>query len=94
MPSEFILLIAHQFLFTGWHLLVAMTTEGVFRVAGARDRILELTEQINAQQFNGFSRDENSANISGLLKQFLRDLPQPLLPVPSILALGGMSSFV
>ena len=57
----------------------ALATEGIFRVAGVRDRMVELVEQINSTRTIAFSRDENPANVTGLLKQFLRDLPEPLI---------------
>jgi len=53
--------------------------EGIFRVAGAKTRMTELVTTLNSGSPIAFHRDENPAIVSSLVKQFLRDLPCPLL---------------
>jgi len=51
----------------------------VFRIAGAKNRMIELTEGLNSGTISNFNKDEPAGVIPGLLKQFLRELPEPLL---------------
>eukprot|EP01094_Clydonella_sp_ATCC50884_P012974 TRINITY_DN23269_c0_g1_i1.p1 TRINITY_DN23269_c0_g1~~TRINITY_DN23269_c0_g1_i1.p1 ORF type:complete len:918 (-),score=244.35 TRINITY_DN23269_c0_g1_i1:169-2652(-) len=56
----------------------ALDLEGVFRLAGARERQTELVEFFNAGGEVAFETDESPVIVSDLLKQFLRELPDPL----------------
>jgi hypothetical protein len=41
--------------------------------------MLELTDGLNTGTITEFQKDEAPAVVTGLLKQFLRELPEPLL---------------
>ena len=53
--------------------------EGIFRVAGQTTQCNELMNTIDAALDFNFSKDENPHNVTSLLKQWLRDLPEPVL---------------
>ncbi|KAJ3413683.1 Protein fam13a [Chytridiales sp. JEL 0842] len=60
----------------------ALSTEGIFRLAGSMRLIKELREEIekaNAMEINRFESDTIIA-VAGLLKQFLRDVSDGLVP--------------
>ena len=63
-------------------LRIGMTTPGIFRLAGDSARIAQLTKIYNLPPLYGDSMtltNEPVHNLTGLIKRFVRDLPEPIL---------------
>lgn len=56
-----------------------IATEGLFRLSGTKGVIEDLKNHIDEGEEPKFTAVEDLHNISGLLKMYLRELPQPLL---------------
>merc|ERR1712137_215011 len=74
IPSPRIVRYAIQFI-----ILHALSIEGIFRLAGENARCVQLREEINNRTDINFRNSENPHNVSSILKQWLRDLPEPVL---------------
>ncbi|CAF0728941.1 unnamed protein product [Adineta steineri] len=57
----------------------ALQTVGLFRVGVSKKRLKELKEQVNLNRSVTFDSTTNAHDIAGLIKEFLRELPEPLL---------------
>eukprot|EP00762_Andalucia_godoyi_P007881 ANDGO_01286.mRNA.1 Rho GTPase-activating protein gacY len=57
-----------------------MGTEGIFRLAPALNELAQLREVVDRGYPVDFSTIADPHLVAGLLKQFLRDLPEPLMP--------------
>ncbi|CAF1555905.1 unnamed protein product [Adineta ricciae] len=57
----------------------ALQTVGLFRVGVSKKRLKELKEQVNLNRSLTFDESTNAHDIAGLIKEFLRELPEPLL---------------
>ncbi|XP_064653197.1 rho GTPase-activating protein 18-like isoform X2 [Lineus longissimus] len=66
--------------------------EGILRIPGSASRIKNVRQQIEDNFANGgFSWDDvHSNDVAALLKQFLRDLPHPLLTYEYVEAFAGV----
>ncbi|KAK4045979.1 hypothetical protein OIV83_006464 [Microbotryomycetes sp. JL201] len=60
-----------------------LLTEGIYRVSGKQTTLQQLVHTIerNEKEFN-FDPREDPATVAGVLKLYLRQLPQPLFPFP------------
>ncbi|ESP02660.1 hypothetical protein LOTGIDRAFT_138035, partial [Lottia gigantea] len=60
---------------------IGLTTEGILRVPGAVNRVKQLRQELNEKFYSGhFNWDEMLPNdVAAIMKQFLRELPVPLL---------------
>ncbi len=70
-------------------------TEGIFRLSGSAERIQELKEVFNRGEIPTLGENDVH-NAAGLLKAFLRELPEPLLTFESynsFIAAKGISKF-
>ncbi|CAF0896185.1 unnamed protein product [Adineta ricciae] len=56
-----------------------LQTVGLFRVGVSKKRLKELKDQINSNRSLTFDATTNAHDIAGLIKEFLRELPEPLL---------------
>ncbi|UJR13427.1 hypothetical protein I4U23_000442 [Adineta vaga] len=56
-----------------------LQTVGLFRVGVSKKRLKELKDQINSNRSLTFDSTTNAHDIAGLIKEFLRELPEPLL---------------
>lgn len=57
-----------------------MSVEGIFRKNGNIRRLKELTEALDRDSAAVNLADDNPVQLAALLKKFLRELPDPLLP--------------
>ncbi|CAF1262348.1 unnamed protein product [Rotaria sp. Silwood1] len=57
----------------------ALQTVGLFRVGVSKKRLKELKDQVNLNRNLTFDSSTNAHDIAGLIKEFLRELPEPLL---------------
>ncbi|CAF2132433.1 unnamed protein product [Rotaria magnacalcarata] len=57
----------------------ALQTVGLFRVGVSKKRLKELKDQVNLNRSLTFDVSTNAHDIAGLIKEFLRELPEPLL---------------
>eukprot|EP01112_Ceratiomyxa_fruticulosa_P018210 TRINITY_DN5782_c0_g1_i1.p1 TRINITY_DN5782_c0_g1~~TRINITY_DN5782_c0_g1_i1.p1 ORF type:complete len:629 (+),score=139.26 TRINITY_DN5782_c0_g1_i1:169-2055(+) len=57
-----------------------LTTEGLFRVSGSQREVMEMKKSIEGGALPDFSTQVSDHNVSGLLKLYLRELPEPLVP--------------
>ncbi|CAF2472463.1 unnamed protein product [Rotaria sp. Silwood2] len=57
----------------------ALQTVGLFRVGVSKKRLKELKDQVNLNRSLTFDLSTNAHDIAGLIKEFLRELPEPLL---------------
>lgn len=57
-----------------------MSVEGIFRKNGNIRRLKELSEALDRDSSSVNLSDDNPVQLAALLKKFLRDLPDPLLP--------------
>jgi len=57
----------------------ALQTVGLFRIGVSKKRLKELKEQVNLNRSLTFDSSTNVHDIAGLIKEFLRELPEPLL---------------
>lgn len=55
--------------------------EGLFRISGNSEEILNYKTQIDSGIDVSFDNEENCHNISSLLKLYFRELPQPIIPL-------------
>ena len=58
---------------------IGLHTVGLFRVPGSQKRIRQLRYEFDSGRNVYFSDDLNPTDVAGLLKGFLRDLPEALL---------------
>ena len=57
-----------------------LDTEGIYRMAGPIAQIRTLSNDLNKGRFD-LLKDHNDAHtITGILKKFLKELPNPLVP--------------
>lgn len=54
-------------------------TTGIFRVSTSLKRIRQLREDLDSGKDVQFGEDHSPHDVAALLKEFLRDLPEPLL---------------
>jgi len=54
-------------------------TEGIFRITGSTQQVTKLQQHYNDMNFDETSSDPHV--LVGVLKQWLRDLPEPLIPI-------------
>ncbi|CAF3342716.1 unnamed protein product [Rotaria sp. Silwood1] len=59
--------------------ILALQTVGLFRVGVSKKRLKELKDQVNLNRSLTFDLSTNAHDIAGLIKEFLRELPEPLL---------------
>ncbi|KAH9251937.1 hypothetical protein BASA81_010141 [Batrachochytrium salamandrivorans] len=57
-----------------------LTTEGLFRKSGDQDKVEELRERYDAGDLNCMASVSDAHDAAALLKRFLRDLPESLIP--------------
>lgn len=57
----------------------AWELEGLFRISGNQTEILAVKNAIDFKEPYSFARMQNTHSLSGLLKLFIRELPEPLL---------------
>ncbi|XP_031431662.1 GEM-interacting protein isoform X2 [Clupea harengus] len=57
----------------------AMTVQGVYRISGAKPRILKLCQAFEIQKDNVDLSEHSPHDISSVLKHFFKELPEPLL---------------
>jgi Rho GTPase-activating protein 1 len=57
-----------------------LKTEGIFRISGNANRIKELQEAFDKGTRVDLSQENEIHNVAGLLKRYLRQLPEPLIP--------------
>lgn len=57
-----------------------LTTEGLFRKSGDQDTVEELRERYDAGELNCMATVSDAHDAAALLKRFLRDLPESLIP--------------
>mmetsp|Transcript_16509 Transcript_16509/g.23094 ORF Transcript_16509/g.23094 Transcript_16509/m.23094 type:complete len:672 (+) Transcript_16509:218-2233(+) len=69
-----------------------MTTEGVFRKAGLKDRVNEIKKCFDAAIEVDFRERGDIHNAAACLKQWLRELPEPLVPFDKYKAFLDASS--
>merc|ERR1712137_1451582 len=60
-------------------MVTAPTLEGVFRISAMKSALMKLQEEIDKGQMVDFADVPDAHLVPALLKQFLRDLPEPLL---------------
>lgn len=68
-----------SFLFVESDPLSGLHATGLFRVPGSKKRICQMRDEFDYGRDVHFSEDLNPTDVAGLLKAFLRDLPEPLL---------------
>lgn len=56
-----------------------LRTEGIFRVSGSKKRVRQIREAYDRGDFVIFTRDQSPHDVGALLKEYFRDLPEPLL---------------
>ncbi|XP_062514328.1 rho GTPase-activating protein 6-like isoform X2 [Corticium candelabrum] len=76
LPAQIPLIISRSLKFLEEH---GLHTTGLFRVPGSRKRIRQMRDEFDCGNDVYFSDDLNPTDIGGLLKGFLRDLPEALL---------------
>lgn len=72
----------------------ALTEEGIFRVSGSQSEVLALKKQYDYESKDGSYLKLEEADVhavAGLLKQYLRELPEPLLTYELYPVLLGMA---
>lgn len=61
-----------------YHLLTGLHCEGIYRISGVKSKVQHLKDLYNRGQ--PVYLEEHEPNIvAGVLKQFLRELPEPVL---------------
>jgi hypothetical protein len=76
LPTQVPLILSRSIKFLEEH---GLHTVGLFRVPGSQKRIRQLRYEFDSGRDVCFSDDLNPTDVAGLLKAFLRDLPEPLL---------------
>ncbi|PIK51949.1 putative rho GTPase-activating protein 6 isoform X2 [Apostichopus japonicus] len=56
-----------------------LRTEGIFRVSGSKKRVRQIRESYDKGEVVIFTRDQSPHDVGALLKEYFRDLPEPLL---------------
>lgn len=57
-----------------------MSVEGIFRKNGNIRRLKELSDALDRDPSSVNLGDDNPVQLAALLKKFLRELPEPLIP--------------
>jgi hypothetical protein len=73
---------------------LGLTTEGIFRVPGANDRIQDFKQQYNTLRSPQFALGDVHS-VAGILKLYFRELADPLIPASrraDFMALDGNTS--
>uniref|UniRef100_A0A1I8I354 Rho-GAP domain-containing protein n=1 Tax=Macrostomum lignano TaxID=282301 RepID=A0A1I8I354_9PLAT len=70
----------------------AQSAEGLFRVEGARPRLLLLRARLDADRSCDIPADTPPQDVCSTLKAWLRQLPRPLLPAATAEALSGAAN--
>ena len=71
-------IIAYSFFFV--YLCIGMKEEGIFRLAGSKEKAENIRGLIDAGKEGSLEEMSDDVHcIAGLLKQYLRELPQPLI---------------
>ncbi len=58
-----------------------MDTEGLFRIAGPIGQVRILAQELNRGHFNLLQGHHDPHVITAVLKKFLKELPDPLVPI-------------
>lgn len=58
--------------------VIGNTVEGIFRVAGSSQQVSKLQQQLNELNYDELSTDPHV--LVGVLKQWFRELKDPLIP--------------
>ena len=58
----------------------ALYTQGLFRVPGSEDTLSNYKRSLDSEQFGGFPEGSAVADVASLIKLFIRQLPEPLIP--------------
>ena len=59
----------------------ALRQEGIYRLSPAMDQFNEMAKQLEEHPDLAFPKDTNPNIIALLIKRFLRELPEPLIPL-------------
>lgn len=60
-----------------------LTSDGIYRVCGNLSTVTKLRFEINQDNYTNIATEPNVHVLTGLLKMFLRDMKEPLLPCAS-----------
>ena len=75
-------------------LLYALSLEGIFRLAGETEITKQLREELDNGVDISFSSTENPHNVTSILKQWFRALPEPVFLYQNYETILSASSFV
>ena len=62
-----------------------MDTEGLYRIAGPIGQVRTLAQDLNKGHFNLLQGNSDPHVITAVLKKFLKELPDPLVPLGELL---------
>ena len=62
--------------------ILALSTEGLFRISGSKDQIDQLTVDFDNGKDVNFDSVESPHVVAGLLKHYFREMSEPLLTFP------------
>ena len=57
-----------------------LDTEGLYRVAGPMGQVRVLAEELNKGRLNLLENHSDPHVLTGILKKFLKELPNPVIP--------------
>lgn len=66
-----------------WLDALGLEAEGIYRMSGRQSTIKRLVRgiEVNEESFN-FTQEDDANSVGVILKQYLRELPEPLFPLP------------